>query len=204
MPVVIGLDAASAGNVVSAGCDFQVAAVGEVAYHLNQSFAEGSCSYYHRTVHILKASANDFGRGGRPAIYHYNQRHYGVYRFHSGVEVAVGAGHFSFGIYHFLPFGDEQVGDIYRFVQRASWIVAQVQNQSVRSLFFQFQKCLPHLLACAVGKTGQADISHTGLQQAIVGHLRHPDGFACNLEGKRLFLSGTFYFQLKGGAGFAT
>ena len=56
--VLVGLYAASAGDIVARSGDLELSAVGEVAYGLDESFAVGACADDDGSIHVLQATAD--------------------------------------------------------------------------------------------------------------------------------------------------
>ena len=168
----------------------------QLANHLDQTFAVGSCPHYDGAVEVLQRACHYLGSRSRAAIHQNDKRHQAVHRFRCRVVLAICARHLAFRIDHFLAFRQEEVSDVDSLVDCSARVASQIKNKALGSLAAHFIQCFSHLSASPFRKASQIDVAGLSVgKHSCIRHLRKLYRLARDEERLLLFASPHFQFE---------
>src|SRR5690606_12438584 len=163
----LGLDGAAVGRVVERSGELERAVVVKWQHGLYRALAEAVGTHYHRSFLVLQGAGDTLRSRGAAAVDQHDHGYAftGVRRI--GIEAQLGIGDAALGVDD-QALLEEMVGDLYRGLQHAAGVVAQVQDQAVEFLavfLAQSCQCLAHLRAGVDLELGDTQVAIAWFEQ---------------------------------------
>ena len=159
--IFIGLHTTSAGNVVFAGGEFKIAAIGQLAGLLHQSLAIGILTKDDGAVVVLQGTSRNLCCRSRLETGQDDNGHIKVERRVACLERGRVFSRLGTHIQHLFAFGQKQIDHIHRCTHHAAGIVAQVENELSGALALQVGHGQTHFATSLLDITAQHHIAHT-------------------------------------------
>ena len=106
-------------------------------------------------------------------------------------------------LHNLLTLRHKQIDDVNSLVQQTSTIAAQVEDDALRTLLFQADDRLSHLLGTSFRKLCKADVARV-FNQSHIGHSRLFNVATCDLEVTRTLFTPALHLQHECGARFTS
>ena len=166
---VRALDEAAAGRMISGDGQEQHIAVAQREAVLHQPLAEAGLSHDQAPVPVLDRTRYDLGRRSTGVVDHHDKRDVASMLGVGGINLA-GVGNASSGIDDFSSASDELAGYVNGRREQTACIPSKVQQELPHALRLEFLESLFQLLSGGLGKPDNADVSHPGPEDEMVGH----------------------------------
>ena len=152
--------------------DFHLGVVAQRQNILHQALAEGTFAYDDTTVIVLDGTCHNLAGRGAVAVNEDGQGDIEVNRVVGGRMQAVGRGGLAFHGDDGLPFGDEHIDDVDRFVHQAAAIATQVEHKAFELAFLtHLCKLLLHLFGSVAGESTQLEVGNAIVEQLIIRYV---------------------------------
>ena len=145
---------------------------------MDQPFSEGTLSDDHAAVIVLDGAREDLTGGSAAAVHEDGERELLVNRLVVGGIEASGILCLAFGGDDRLAFGDEEVDDVNGFVEQASTVPTDVDDEALQVMvFLHVQDMLFHLVGCILGEAAETYVADAVFEHRGVGDVVDLDFF---------------------------